>query len=224
LSIPVYKTLFSGDPGDMKAVRLNQIADDCIEVTNHCGEQLNIFLSHRKQDSPHPKKYLNDLVRTICETVDEGLKETSETFMHKILSESLAESHGCLIAVCRTPKLPKFLSDGVPFSPPIDFADEIKNCRDKGGALSTSILKSHALLLKGTLSCDGIVVFTRDAKLLAYRCFLSLSPQEANTEQGGARSRAFNSLCVKINRGVFAAFIQSQDGYTDFRRVENGPK
>lgn len=57
LAIPIDKTLFSGDPGDMKVVRLHQTADDCIELMNHCGERHNIFLSHRKEDSPHPKKY-----------------------------------------------------------------------------------------------------------------------------------------------------------------------
>ena len=91
LAIPIDRTLFSGDPGDMKLVRLYQTADDCIEVMNHCGDKLNIFLSHRKDSTPHPKKYIDDLVKTICEQVNGDLKETTETYIHKSLTESLRQ-------------------------------------------------------------------------------------------------------------------------------------
>jgi hypothetical protein len=228
LSIPIDRTLFSGEPGDLKLVRLCQTADDCIEVINHCGDKLNIFLSHRKEDTPHPKKFTDELVKVICQQVSSDLKETAETFIHKTLTDSLRESHGCLIAVCRSIKLPKLLSDSVPFSPPIDFAEEIrKSLETKQGLASsdtdtTSVLTSNALLIKGALSCDGIVAFSRDAKLLAYRCFINISSQKQMSVVGGARKRAFEALCSKIDRYIYAAFIQSQDGYTDFRRAKNG--
>jgi hypothetical protein len=108
------------------------------------------------------------------------------------------------------------LSDGVHLREPIDFAEEIYQVSQN--KLQPVVLTSQSLLLKGMLNCDGVVVFSRNAKLLSYNCFIASSMEKVKPSFGGARMRAFETLCKKIGRGIYAAFIQSQDGWTDFRR------
>ncbi len=215
LSIPIHQVLFSDGLGDIKIIRIQQTADDCIEIINHKHRSHNIFLSNKKEDANPPKQFFDDLINTICEKVSEEIKDSVKTFLHKALHVALASCHGTLIVVCRSSKPPEWLSDGTVLTTCIDIADEVKKIKNTKGT-DFSTLVSFGSILRGMISSDGIVVFSNDAKILAYNCFIKSSGK--GTPYGGARRRAFDELCKKIRKGICAVFIQSQDGWTDFRR------
>ena len=218
LAVPIETTLLEPGNSEVKVVKVHQIADDCVEIKNYRGDFHNIFFSHKKDSIPSPLKYLDDLVRSICENITITVKDSAMTFLNRVIRESLLASLGSLVVVCQKEKVPKYLTDGVILSQPIDFLRQIEDALKVPSQLS--ILKSETSLIKGMFSCDGIVVFNKDAKLLAYNCFISLSPKKVKPAEGGARRRAFDSLCNRLGQGIYAAFIQSQDGQTDFRKVK----
>lgn len=220
LNIPVEETLLSNVGAEMRVVRVFQIANDCVEIRSYCGGFHNIYLSHKRETEPSPERYLGDLVETISDKVLALEKDTVRTFLKKSLREGLRESHGALIAVVRGQTLPALFSDGIQLSNSIDFAAKILERHESNFQHTT--LSALGSLLKGMLNSDGILVFTRDAKLLAYNCFVKSSKSNERGAVGGARRRAYGVLCEKLNRGTYAAFIQSQDGWTDFRKVDDG--
>lgn len=217
LAVPIDDTLLSGGGTGTKVVRVHQSADDCIEIRNHRGDRHNVFLSHRKESDPAPDKYLIDLVLSICDGVKEENRESASTFLRKALRIALIGSRGTLIVVCRGRRVPKVLADGVLLGSPIDFGDLVRETREN--KISDSVLLSHAALLKGMISCDGIVVFSKYAELLAYNAFVVQRRTKPKATVGGARKRAFEALCDHLGRGIGAAYIQSQDGWTDFRKI-----
>lgn len=216
LSVPIDLTLFAPGTEVVKTVKVHKIADDCVEIRNYRGDYHYVFFSNRKDSTPSPLQHVDALVTEICQKVPSEIKESVMTFLGKSLREALLESHGTLIAVLQK-KVPKYLSDGVHLPKPIDFSKLVEHAlRDKE---QLSALAFEVYLLKGMFNSDGIILFSRDAKLLAYNCFISLPAQKTQSHIGGARMRAFEALSIKLGRGISAIYIQSQDGLSDFREV-----
>lgn len=218
ISIPNDETLLSTG-ATVKVVKVFQISDDCVEIKSYVGGLHRIYFSHRQDTSPSPMHYLGNLVDAICTKSPPAIKESLATFLKKALKDALLLSHGSIVAVCRTAKIPKIFSDGIHLSSPINFAQQVADILQ--GQIPFISLVSEISLLAGMLNSDGIVVFSNDGKLLAYNCFISLPHRKSNSPLGGARKRAFDALCDKLGKGLYAVFIQSQDGWTDFMKVKN---
>lgn len=199
-------------------VKASQIADDCVEIRSNRGGQHFIFLSHRKEESPPPLQYLGQLISSITKNTPEDIKEPTISFLNRLFISALRESHGCIIAVTNMTKPPKMLSDdGVILEDPIDFSKLVLELKKE--RIDPSHLVSKGDLLKGMLNSDGIILFDDKGRLLGYNCFVKVSNKD--NVIGGARKRAFASIKSKIGRGLTAAFIQSQDGWTDFEDTGN---
>ena len=203
---------------DFFIVKVFQVAEDCVEVRANNGGLHYIFLNHRKEDSPPPLQYLGKLVNAITEKTPEEDREPTISFLNRLFFSALRESHGCIIAVTNMKKSPKFLSnDGVILDTPIDFARLVYDLKKE--AIPSSHLDSKGYLLKGMLNSDGIILFDNNARLLGYNCFVKVSNKD--NVIGGARKRAFSSVVSKLGNGVSAVFMQSQDGWTDFKGIKN---
>lgn len=199
-------------------VKVSQVADNCVEIRSNRGGLHFIFLNHRKENSPPPLQYLDRLISSITERTPKEDKEPTISFLNRLFVSALRESHGCIIAVTNMPKSPKFLSDdGVILDEPIDFASLVFDL--KKGRIESSYLESKGHLLKGMLNSDGIILFDNRGRLLGYNCFVKVSNKDNLI--GGARKRAFASIKRKIGCCLSAAFMQSQDGWTDFEGMNN---
>jgi hypothetical protein len=198
---------------DLRVVKAYQVADECVEVSANNGSRHYIFLDHRKEDSPPPLRYLDKLVSAVMEHAGEDVKEPAVSFLKRQLFDSLRQSHGCLIAVTNMREAPKFLSeDGVMLESPIDLPALVESLRKD--RISAAYLESKGSLLGGMLNSDGILLFDSRGRVLGYNCFVKTGKNDAVI--GGARRRAFSTLKEKIGRGLSAAFMQSQDGWSDF--------
>lgn len=203
---------------DFFVVKIFQIADDCVEVRSNTGALHYIFLNHRKEDSPPPLQFLGKLVEAVTQKTPADEKEPTVSFLNRLLFGALRESHGCIIAVTNMAEAPKFLSsDGVILEKPIDFSKLVYDLKKE--KISPSHLHSKGDLLKGMLNSDGIILFDNKGRLLGYNCFVKVSNKENII--GGARKRAFASIQSKLGRGVAAVFMQSQDGWTDFKGIQD---
>lgn len=199
---------------DLTVVKAFQIADECVEIRANNGKFHYVFLNHRKEDSPPPLQFLDELVFSIVKNVDCKIKEPVTSFLTKLLFDALRQSHGCIIAVTNMNRAPKFLSDdGCILNNPIDFARLVVSTRDC--MVSPFCLDNNGYILKGMLNTDGIILFDNKSRLLGYNCFVKVDRNE--NVIGGARKRAFTYLTTKLNKGICAVFMQSQDGWSDYK-------
>lgn len=205
------------DNEDLVVVKAFQIAEECVEIKSNTGSHHYIFLNHRKKDSPPPLQYLDDLVHAMSSGVEEKEKESIVSFLKRLVFDALRQSHGCIIAVTNMKRAPKFLSeDGVILSIPIDFGKLVKEVKED--KILPSSLDSKAVLVKGMLNTDGIIIFDNKSRLLGYNCFVKVSKKDEVI--GGARKRAFATLSSKVGIGLCAVFMQSQDGWSDYKGKE----
>lgn len=196
---------------DMRVVKAFCLADECVEVKSTSGALHRIFLDHRSEDGPPPMKHIDDLVFAITSTVDASLRDVVAGFIGTFLRRALAKSHGALIAVV-TEELPDFLSgDATLLESPIDLTSLVAALQRRD--IDSSVIESWRVLAEGMFQSDGIVVFDRRGRIYAYNCFVQV---EAGTVVGGARKRAYSALASKVGGGLAAAFMQSQDGSTNF--------
>ncbi len=203
---------------ELKVVKAFQVADDCVEVRANNGTRHYIFFNHRKDDTPPPLQFLDELVETIMEETSAKIKEPTTSFLKRLLFESLRQSHGCIVAVTNMKTSPKFLSnDGVILENPINFPELVSKLKKE--LIPQSCIESKAFLVNGMLNSDGIILFDTRGRLLGYNCFIKNSKKDDVI--GGARKRAFATLKGKIGKGLKAVFIQSQDGWSDFYEDSN---
>lgn len=212
-AVPIDDVLLS-DNQDLVVVKAFQVADECVELKCSNGKHHYVYLNHIKEDNPPPLQHLNDLVSAICRKVSEAEKESLESFLNNVLFEGLRESHGCLIAVTNMKSPPSIIKeDGVFLEEPIDFLNLISDVNNDPTLFEYLLSKRD--LLKGMLNSDGIILFDNSGRLLGYNCFIKIS-QKAKVI-GGARRRAYSSLKGNVGKkGIYAAFMQSQDGWTEF--------
>ena len=147
------------------------------------------------------------------------LREALASFLKKVLFTAVRESHGCLVAVTNMTRPPAFIADdGVILESPLDFSWLVAQL--KKGDIQATLLTNKGSLLKGMLNSDGIILFDDNGRLLGYNCFVKVKHDAGVI--GGARRRAFAALSGKIGKGLSAAFMQSQDGWTEYVGANNG--
>ncbi|MBK9444040.1 MAG: hypothetical protein IPN53_23225 [Comamonadaceae bacterium] len=224
LSISVDQTLFSEPRETIRLVRLFRTASGCVELCNHKGDIYSMLLSDKPATSPLPQAYTSNLVKLVCKDLNYPFKESTETYLEKTIRAALNSCHGAIIAVAKTKKIPRFLSDGVVLKVPLDIVSSVSKLLAKDADNTAEhALNANAALIKGMISSDGITVFNTLGFLIAYNCFIA-SPSKVSGKVviGGARTRAYEALKAKVGKGLEGVFIQSQDGWTKFTGINDG--
>lgn len=217
LSVAVDDVLLE-DIAPLTVVKVFGIADECVEVRASNGDFHHVFLDHRRDDTPPPLQYLDRLVAAVTMQCGSESREALASFLKKLLYTAMRESHGCIVAVTNMTRTPALLAhDGVTLELPIDFYRLVEQLRR--GEIDSTVLSNKGALLKGMLNSDGIILFDDKGRLLGYNFFVKVK-HEAGVI-GGARRRAFAALRAKLDKGLTAAFMQSQDGWTEFAGGEN---
>ena len=210
------------DQNNVDVIKAQQVANECVFIRNSKGICHHVFLNHRRDESPPPLEFLERLVRSATKNVRDEIKESTQSFLTKMLSSILAKSHGCILTVTNLDKPPKMLSeDAILLTNPIDFPDLIEKIVIKNGDETFShSIRSNSELLEGMICSDGITVLDNRGRVLAYRCFINL-PSGKSKVVGGARKRAYEELKSRLGKDLSSAFFQSQDGLTEFEETSD---
>jgi hypothetical protein len=191
-----------------------QVAEDCVEISNCSGERHFIFLNHRREDSSPPLESLIKLIDCATTNVVPEYQDPSRSYLTRVLYNALRTSHGALVAVTHRKSAPRRLfNDGMPLREPIDFPALIRGVRRS--QVLPDRLTGASSLLEGMLNSDGIILFNSQAQLLGFNYFVR--SKVSGTENGGARRRAFSALSERLGKELCGVFIQSQDGWSDFK-------
>ena len=218
LAIPIQRAVLDRGTGDLKILRIHQSALACVELANHKGDWHIVFVSHKRESEPNPRQFVSDLAKAICSQVRVKLREATETVIERILTAGLQESHGTLVAVSRGDTMPKFIKDGRFFAEPVNFEQLVERAASGSEAERLRLL-SYASVLEGMFGCDGIIIFNRRATVIGYNCFVSPTAR-SGPPAGGARKRAYEVLKQRLGHGLYAAFMRSQDGASEFTKLQ----
>ncbi len=206
------------DQKNTGVVKAHQVARDCVEIHSSQGSRHHVFFNHSKEDTPPPFQHTENLINVITSRVGQIEKGAVHSFLTRIIVAALRKSHGCILAVTNMSNPPKILpKDAVLLEEPIDFPLIINALMSE--ELTPEFLERKANLLEGMISSDGITLFDEQGRLLGYRCFIQVPGKQEVV--GGARSRAFSALQRHLGKGLSAVFMQSQDGWSDFRSKDD---
>jgi hypothetical protein len=184
-----------------------------VRVSTNSGEQVIVHFTNERDGVADAGESLDALCKVICSGLVGKPAQTTETYLASLLSSALRASHGALLAVVSSQKIPKFLKDCTALQPPISLSAAVEAVRNSSNAIPQ--LQALENLVFGMLCCDGIVVMDTKANVIAYNSFIKL---KASSAVGGARKRAYQALCEKVGKDLAAAYYQSQDGATDLRK------
>lgn len=194
--------------------KIFQVAEDCVEIANCSGERHFIFLNHRREDSSPPLESLTRLIECVTTNVAPEYQDPSRSYLTRVLYNALRISHGALVAVThRKNAPPRLFNDGMALREPIDFPFLIRGVRRS--QVLPGRLTGASSLLEGMLNSDGILLFNNRAQLLGFNYFVR--SKVTGIETGGARRRAFSALSRHLGKELCGVFIQSQDGWSDFK-------
>ena len=213
LNVAIEASLATGSgPKVAKFIRISKIAPKAVRVANHLGTQVIIDFSDSSNPLQDPKQHLKYLCESITSRLGGISRQSTESFLSRLLDVALAESHGTLVAVI-SEGIPSYLSDCTRLKEPISIHEFVKDALR--GVEKLSALKAAEDAVIGMFGLDGILIFDNTAKIHAYNAFVVSTK---TSRQGGARRRAFETLCGKLGKGLEAVYYKSQDGNSDFRR------
>lgn len=179
------------------------------------GNSLQVEFS-LKDLSNHGDDFVDTLCESICTNIDETIFETAKTYFRKTVINANRIGHGTLIGVIEDSEvlineLDGHVKDGTILTVPVDIVGHIRDALDSSNTGAEATLKAYGSLLTGMINSDGITLFTNTGKLVGFHIFIKLTEQSKVTENGGARTKAFESMrdCGKF----YCSFFKSQDGH-----------
>jgi hypothetical protein len=220
LSISIEEALINQGSKELKCILIRQISDNITEIKNFISKSLIITFGSVLGDKKKTLNRCDDFVDSIVQNVDEKIKDQITNFYKKVFNNVMRKGHGTLACVIdhRKRKIPQTLSDGIFLTKRIEVAKQILQ-KDSGIDLISHVkLEGSLSIISGMMLSDGITVFSNDGSLISYNVFLKHSSKLNKTStNGGARTRTYLGLCNLIGKDLEAAFIQSQDGKTEFK-------
>jgi hypothetical protein len=186
-----------------------------VELISSIGKR---FYANLKTTLPQSSEAEVDVARfAAAATATLGENPEFQTYFRRLLLETVQSCHGTLLAVVDEKKKPKGLKDGVWPNPALDFLQLHTIAVASKTADALADLNGVESLLTGMMNSDGVLVFSSNAKLLAYRVFLFATAKEKTSipESGGGRRRTFELMKLRLNKPFRAVFFRSQDGETN---------
>lgn len=199
-----------------KAILVHKISINSVELLGIKSKPLHVCFGTNSNEDFSPMSSQLKFIKEIVAKVPTKLREPTRNFFQRLFKETSIESHGTLACVIKDSKYPKRLIDGIILNPKLNIPLLIENSINKGGMnveLSNSKIQGAFHLIKGMLKSDGITVFTNTGSVASYNIFIKHHSEIANSKiHGGARSRTYYTLEKFLNKGIEAAYMQSQDG------------
>jgi hypothetical protein len=227
-SMSVDEVVFDIAEPEFPIVRIAQNALNKVEVRTSAGNRIEFrFNDDVDVVELNTAAHIQSLAAAVSSEVGDEAAQFAD-FAERLLASAIKNSHGTLIAVlpAGVEALPPALQDAVVLSSPVDLVARFRlHIDERKTAVSVGRLQVASELVAGFIASDGITIFSRRGKVLAYRAFVKSDPATKPSE-GGARSRAFAAMQLLTESKLLgAAFFRSQDGRTEFvESIKEEPK
>ena len=204
------------------AVLINKSSPTTLKVSGSKGNSVSILMSTVRDDDASDteiSKFTNDVVGEIQQEADDFKR-----YFRKLLTRELTDCHGTILLCASSEvhtKTPS-LADHIPLDEEVDFLRLFSQFQNSGNAEALLELQRAEDLLRGFLSCDGMIAFSPTGKITSYRVFYTAAENgEAQQLVGGARRRAFAGVTSLELNELKSVLFRSQDGTTEYKEVPN---
>ena len=204
------------------ALLIRNCARNCVELLAADGNRMEFGLTASRCSSVSVSNAFRVLSEKATSEITQEARGHATTYFRRIITHLCQRSHGTIVVVLLpgVSVVPELLNDGVILSQPIDLLGAFIELRREATAASLSRLSALEAVLGGMILSDGVTVLSSDGKIVAFRVFVKPSDDERielNTinPHGGARTRAFELLKLRVGKSIACVFFRSQDGVTN---------
>jgi hypothetical protein len=224
LSVRPDDLLIENGVPEVPALFVHQIADSTVELRGVNGGSLVVTFGASRASGTSPVDAQAALVASIVADVQEDIREQTAAFYRSLVSRVVKAGHGTLAVVLPRKKrsLPRIFKDGIPLKPAVSVTEGISELIQGDSCAANTTLQAKGALITGMLLSDGITAFASDGSVRGYKIFVKHPSNNTNPNAGGARRRTFELLKSRVGQELTCAFMQSQDGATDYKRKDNG--
>jgi len=219
-SLSIEDALRSGGDFPANFIYIRRSFGDAVMITGPKSDTRKIIFSTERPTDTDQECHLN----TLCSAVTDKMSNEqakAEQFMRRTFKQIFLKSHGCIIIVKENAEktVPDILSDSVLLDPNLDIGHAVSNYASHQDQTTLSNLQAVPSLLKGMIESDGVICFSPDCSVLAYRGFIRKRSRQTDRAgaTGGARRRAFTALCDDLGSSLSTVFMQSSDGNMQIR-------
>ncbi len=203
------------------ALLLRNCAKNSVELLSSDGRRMEFGLTSSKPLGQSISSAYLTLAQELTSGVDEAIRANAAVYLRRLIALICQRCHGTIIVVIPKDEtvVPKTLCDGVVLEDPIDLLAAFHELHSETTAATLARLSAREAVLRGMIQSDGITVLSSDGKVLAFRVFVKpdereLTSLDSLSVRGGARSRAFELLKLRLGNPVSCVFFRSQDGRT----------
>ena len=216
VSVDFGASLETNGDENFPVIRISRICEDVVRFFSPGAGETLLSFSHKeiteKDLAPNASRLAEAIILGAPKTASTS---SATTYLKRTLEYSLQQCHGALICVVHDDgPLPPLLANGIRLTPPIDF---IRLTSQFLQSDENNEIKGRPFvyfdLIAGIIAFDGVTVFSRNGKLVAYNCILDLSAHSTPQKNlGGSRRAAYAMLKSELGKSLVCAYYQSQDG------------
>ncbi len=203
------------------ALLIRNCARNCVELVASDGRRLEFGLTAKRPAAKSVTDSFSALAVQATRTVSEDNRKPATAYLQRLIAQICQRCHGTMIVVLqeRTLEVPEAFQDGVILQEPINLLDAFQALTAETTAATLARLSALESVVRGMIQSDGITVLSADGCVLAFRVFVKPNEHEREAmnridTRGGARSRAFELLKLRVGNLLSCAFFRSQDGET----------
>lgn len=223
LSLTAPELLIEHGDKSLPAILIRHISQHTIELSGAGQNSLRIHFGPVEAPDADPVQATRRFCDALTRDAPIEIRDQLTNFYRRVFAGVLRSGHGCLAAARSTDgkKVLAQFKDGVAVTPFLDVSARVANLLKNNSCESDVCLRATAALIKGMLNTDGITVFSSRGDVEAYNVFVKHPKKSTDTAPtfGGARKRAFETLCSWVGKDLRGAFFLSQDGHAEFRGV-----
>jgi len=203
------------------AILIRNCSKNSVEILTSDGKSLELSMTSARPAAETIRSSFDRFATAVASGLAKESRESTCKYVKRLLIRLTQKCHGTMLVVlpATVKKLPVEFSDGVVLDTPIDLVSAFTELKEDSSAANFVRLSSRESLLNGMIQSDGITVMNSVGEILAFRVFVKPTDKEraqldTMDVRGGARSRAFEILRLRIGNPLLSAFFLSQDGKT----------
>ncbi|MCZ6652979.1 MAG: hypothetical protein O7D91_08125 [Planctomycetota bacterium] len=219
VSVSSAELLADPDTASGTVMLIRNCSKNCVELISGAGRSMEFALTSSKPASEPVAHSLSVLAAAAVSALEEPMKSQIRPYIERTLSSVCQQCHGTIIAVlsAETGPIPNSLTDGVVLEVPVDLADAFSGLSEEESASALSRLSARETLVRGMIQSDGITILGSDGTVRAFSVFVKPNDEERGSMdemdiKGGARSRAYQLLKLRLGDTLDCVFFRSQDG------------
>lgn len=206
-------------------VLIKKSAPTTLQLLGSRRNSVSIVMS-TVQDSDNSEAEIDRFIADVSSGADDESGQVRK-YLKKTIYRELAACHGTILICSERDEYPteRSIEDRVSLEGGIDLIGHFQDFVRDGSAESLLKLQRAEDLLRGFLSCDGMIMFSTTGKIISYRVFYRAAAEAgAEAVVGGARRRAFAGIGSLKSNDLRSVLFRSQDGTTEYMEISNEPK